>query len=155
MSPVTFICRDTLPQTPQEIGAQILDLSQWPKFQGYGPLPGIKSAEFEVRTPDVVGTRIRVVNTDGSTHVEEIIEWWPDRRIQLRMDGFSPPLCRLATHIVETWQFTDSSGATAVTRSFELHPKSHWTKPAVWLIARLLKLAVQHHLRDLRRAGAS
>src|SRR5262245_47949577 len=105
MLPVTFVCRETLYEPPEAIAAQILDLSQWPRFTGYGPLPGIRSAEFAVRTPDVVGTRIRVVSTDGSTHVEEIVEWRPQERVVQRMSGFSPPLSKLATEFVETWEF--------------------------------------------------
>lgn len=46
----------------------------------YGPLPGIREAEFEAKTAEIVGTRIRVTNRDGSTHVEEIVEWEPTRR---------------------------------------------------------------------------
>ena len=49
----------------------------------------------------MVGTRIRVTNTDGSTHVEEIVEWEPARRIRLRIGGFSPPLSRLATLLMK------------------------------------------------------
>jgi hypothetical protein len=78
---------------PGEIASQILDLANWTSFTGYGVLPGITSAEFEVRTPDVVGTRIRVTNTDRSSHVEEIVEWRPDRRVRLDMKE-SP--CRYA-----------------------------------------------------------
>ena len=84
---------------------QILDLGLWPSFQGYGPLPGIRAAEYEARTPEVVGTRIRVTDTDGSSHVEEIVEWEPDRRIRLRMGEFSPPLSHLATGFDETFEF--------------------------------------------------
>ena len=51
MTPVYFSCETTLPLTPDEIAEQILDITNWPDFQGYGPLPGIKTAEFEVRTP--------------------------------------------------------------------------------------------------------
>jgi hypothetical protein len=75
MTPITFTCRATVPFTPQQIADQILNLANWPKFQGYGPLPGIMAAEIEVRTPHVVGTRIQVTNTDGSRHVEEITVW--------------------------------------------------------------------------------
>ena len=52
---------------------QILDLSKWPEFNGYGPLPGIREADFETKTDEIVGTKIRVTNRDGSTHVEEIL----------------------------------------------------------------------------------
>ncbi|WP_437191334.1 hypothetical protein [Planctomicrobium sp. SH527] len=77
MKPITFTCQATLPQLPEEIARQILDLSKWPEFDGYSPLPGIKVAEFKAKTAEVVGTRIRVTNRDGSTHVEEVVEWEP------------------------------------------------------------------------------
>lgn len=149
MLPVRFVCREMLPEPPEAIAATILDLSQWPRFTGYGPLPGIRSAEFEVRTPEVVGTRIRVISTDGSTHVEEIVEWRPAERIVQRMSGFSPPLSTLATEFVETWEFERGAAGTKVTRTFELHPRSNWVRPAVWLISVLLKHAVKRSLRDM------
>ena len=72
MKPITFACEEKLAVPPERIAEQILDLGLWPGFRGYGPLPGIRAAEFEARTPEVVGTRIRVMDTDGSVHVEEI-----------------------------------------------------------------------------------
>lgn len=116
-------------------------------------LPGIKAAEFEVRTPGVVGSRIRVTNMDGSSHIEEIMEWQPGHSLRLRMNGFSPPLSRLATEFVESWAFERVGTATRVTRSFELHPKSAVARPALWLISRLLKRAIARHLRQMRDLG--
>jgi hypothetical protein len=92
MKPITFACHETLPLASEKIAEQILDVAKWPDFRGYGPIPGIKSAEFETRTPNVVGSRIRVTNLDGSSHVEEIVEWQPERRLQLQM-GDSPSRC--------------------------------------------------------------
>ena len=152
MRPITFTCRATLPFTPRQTADSILDLANWPKFQGYGPLPGIRSAEFEIRTAEIVGTRIRVINTDGSSHVEEIVEWQPQERLELRMSGFSPPLSRLATHFVETWTLRQNGDATNVERSFELYPSSRWTKAALWLISRILKRAVDRSLRQMQHA---
>ena len=74
MRPITFRCNATLLLVPEVIAGQILDLARWPEFGGYGPLPGIRSPEFETRFPDVVGSRIRVTNRDGSSHVEEVVE---------------------------------------------------------------------------------
>ena len=99
MNPITFTCHATLEITPEEIAQQILDVTKWLDFKGYGPLPGIRAAEFEVRTPEIVGSRIQVTNTDGSKHVEEIVEWQPAQRIQLQMKDFSAPLSRLSTRI--------------------------------------------------------
>ena len=67
MKSITFACKKTLPLAPEEIANQILDVEKWPEFQGYGPIPGIKTAEFEIRTANIVGSRIRVTNLDGST----------------------------------------------------------------------------------------
>ena len=99
MKPITFSCHETLPLAPEEIAKQILDLANWPRFHGYGPLPGIKVAEFDVRPEGVVGTRIRVTNMDGSGHVEEIVEWRPDQRIRLEFKEFSPPVFSLGDRV--------------------------------------------------------
>jgi len=66
------------------------------------------------------------------------------------MTGFSAPLPRLATEFQESWSFERAGTATRVTRSFELHPKSAVTRPALWLISLLLRRAVARHLRQMR-----
>src|SRR5436309_11878111 len=118
MKPIIFTCESALALTPEEIARQILDLKKWPQFQGYWPIPGIKVAEFDIQTPGIVGTRIRVTNLDGASHVEEIVEWQPDHRIRLEMKEFSPPLSRLARGFDETWEFKRTDNGTHVTRSF-------------------------------------
>jgi hypothetical protein len=150
MKPITFACHETLLLAPEEIAEQILDMTRWPEFRGWGPVPGIRSAEFETRTPNVVGSRIRVTNLDGSTHVEEIVEWQPDRRIQLRMGNFSKPLSYLATGVVESWEFERLGDGTKAIRTFEMNAWSALTKPALWLLSFFLKRAIARHLRDLK-----
>jgi hypothetical protein len=151
MKPITFSCADTLPLAPEDIARQVLDLANWTGFAGYGPLPGVRAAAFEVCTPAVVGTRIRVTNTDGSTHVEQVVEWEPGRRLRLNMTDFAPPLSRLATGFEEMWEFERLDEGTRVVRSFRLHPKSRPVRPALWLISLLLRRAVARHLRQMRQ----
>lgn len=153
MKPITFSCEETLGITPEQIAEQILDISQWSGFQGYGVLPGIKTAEFEIRTPEIVGSRIRVIDSDGSSHVEEIVQWEPDRRVRLHMREFSPPLSRLATGFDETWEFSRIGGDTRVVRSFELHASCSAARPLLWLISILLKRAIARHLRQMRESS--
>src|SRR5690606_12072912 len=98
----------------------------------------------------VVGSRIRVMNRDGSAHVEEIVEWDVLRRLRLRMHEFSPPLSRLATEFFETWELTRCDAATRVVRSFEMIPRSAWSRPLLWMISKLLKRAIARHLRQMR-----
>jgi hypothetical protein len=150
MKPIAFACRETIPQKPEAISSQILELANWTDFRGYGPLPGIKSAEFERRTPDIVGSRIRVTNSDGSSHVEEIVEWQPQRRVRLRFHRFSPPVSRLAREFFETWQFERAGEVTAVTRSFELHGKSILAWPVLWAVSFFLRRAVRRHLLEMK-----
>lgn len=149
MKPITFSCEATVPLTPEGIANQILDLVNWPAFTGFGPVPGIKTAEFEHRTAAVVGSRIRVTNMDGSTHIEEIVEWDPAHQLELRVQDFSAPLSRLATRFEETWQFERTEGATKVTRWFELHPNSSFARPFLWLISFFLRRAIARHLRQM------
>ena len=118
--PISFSCRATLDRSPTEIADQILDTDNWSGFDGYGPLPGIERAAFEVRTPAVVGSRIRVRNSDRSRHVEEILVWEPERRLRLRLQEFSRPMSRLADSIDETWHFERTGDSTRVTRTLEL-----------------------------------
>jgi hypothetical protein len=153
MKPITFSCTETLGLAPEAIAGQILDLANWTDFKGYAVLPGIQGAEFEVRTPGVVGSRIRVINTDGSSHAEEITEWQPDRRLRLHLKEFSPPLSRLATEFRETWEFQRIDNATRVIRSFELHAKSAFARPFLWMISFLLKRAIARQLRQMRDLG--
>jgi hypothetical protein len=153
MRPITFSCADTLALSPADIAGRILDLANWTEFTGYAAPPGIRAAEFEARTPGVVGSRIRVTNMDGSSHVEEVVEWQPDRSLRLRMSGFSAPLSRRATEFVESGEFERAGTATRVTRSFELHPKSAVARPALWLISLLLRRAIARHLRQMRDPG--
>lgn len=150
MRSIRFACKATLSLTPEEIAEQILDVTKWPDFQGYGPIPGIKTAEFEIRTANVVGSRIRVTNLDGSTHVEEIMLWRPEERIQLHMQNFSPPLSRLAAGFVETWEFQRVGNKTKVLRSFEMNAKSIAAWPVLWLISFVLKQAIDRHLLQIR-----
>jgi hypothetical protein len=150
MNPITFSCEETLPFAPEEIARQILDLTKWPDFHGFGPLPGIKVAVFEVQMPGIVGSRIRVTNQDGSSHIEEIVEWQPDHRLRLQMKDFSAPLSRLATEFEETWEFRRTGNGTHVTRSFQLHAKSSLARLFLRVISLFLKRAIARHLREMR-----
>ena len=150
MKPITFACNETLALAPEDIAQHILDLTKWPDFHGFGQLPGIKAAEFEIKTPDIVGSRIRVTSLDGSSHVEEIVEWQPTQRIRLHMKEFSRPLSRLATWFVETWDFERVGNETKVTRSFEMNAKSILAWPVLWMISFLLKRAIARNLREMR-----
>ena len=152
MTPITIQATRPIPRPTGEIAAEIADLDRWPEFAGYGPLPGIARAEYEERPAGMTGARIRVHNRDGSSHVETVEVWQPPERIVLRLHDFTPPLSRFATHFREEWTFAPAAGgSTAVTRCLHLYPRSALARPALWLIARLMRRAITSHLDHIAR----
>lgn len=149
MQPVRFACSATINKSATAICTEIADVARWREFPGYGPLPGIANAAYERRTDNMVGSCIRVQNTDGSTHVEEITVWEPGARVAMRLGEFAPPLCHLATHFTEEWRFAGDNGAARVTRTFALFPKHAVTRPLLWLVAQLFRRAVARHLASM------
>ena len=102
------------------------------------------------RPGSIVGSRIKVTNTDRSEHMEEIVEWDPQQRLQLRLQGFSAPLSRLATSFEETWSFTPEGEGVRAVRSLALHPTSVFSWPLLWVLSFLLKKAIARHLREMK-----
>lgn len=150
MEGLVFECTRQLSRTPAEIRAAIADVGRWPEFRGYGPLPGIEAAEYERRTPDVLGSVIRVRNRDGSGHSERILEW-SDARVVMELGDFTPPLSRFAERFRETWSFEPVGASTGVTRRFDLFPRGVLGRPVLFLISLLLRRAVARHLEDMSR----
>lgn len=132
-------------RTPAETFAYVLDTSKWPLFRGYGPLPGIVSAEVEGGGPVVAGARVRVTNTDGSVHHEVVEELVADRRYRVRMELVRPASLVLA-RIDETVEVSPIPSGTRIRRRFEVTPRSPLTAPLAWFVAKvLLRRAVLAH----------
>ncbi len=155
MPPITFEARKTIPRTAAEIASEIADTARWREFQGYAILPGIESAEYERRTEEMTGSRVRVRNRDGSEHIEEITEWDAENKIVMSLHEFSAPLNRLATHFIEEWNFEAKNNGTLVTRKFQMFPRQSITRPFLWLISLFFRRAVALHLDEMARAAAS
>jgi hypothetical protein len=153
MRPIAVQCSQLIPRPATAICEEIADTTRWREFKGYGPLPGIAHAEYEHRTATMVGSRIRVRSTDGSLHTEEIERWVPGSEVALRFHDFTPPLSGLATHFTEMWSFQPAPQGTLVTRVFHLYPRRPATRPALWLISRLLRRAVARQLREMAKPG--
>lgn len=152
--PITFSCRELLTDSPAEICQQIARVESWCEFRGYGPLPGIVSAQYERRTPDMKGSRIRVRNRDGSEHVEEITEWDPEARVVLQLREFSAPLRSLSDRFIEEWEFTRGPEGTQVERRFSLYPRGTITRVPLWVISLLLRRAIVQHLLQMKSSPA-
>lgn len=128
---------------------QIADTASWSAFRGYGILPGVQRASYEKRTDGMVGSRIRVTNTDGSQHVEEIYQWVQGHEIGMRLQEFTAPLRALATHINEDWRFQAAPAGTLITRTIHMYPRHALARPALWLIAQLFRRAIARNLAEM------
>lgn len=148
MKPIEIKIVGHVQKSSPDICTEFLDTERWSEFEGYSILPGIKNAHFEVKTPGFVGSRIKVQNKDGSSHIEEIIEWDVTNRIELRFQEFNSPLQNLATHFIETWEFRKSSDGTEVSRIMAMYPRGLFGWFMLIPISKLMKKAFEKNLRQ-------
>jgi hypothetical protein len=132
-----------------EVCSIFLDTNRWTEFKGYSILPGIQSAQFEIQTPEIVGSRINVQNMDGTSHVEEIIEWDVNKKIALKFQDFNSPLKHFATHFIEEWNFSISNNSTEIIRSMKMYPKGFFGWLLLLPISRLMKKAFEKNAEEL------
>lgn len=151
MNPIKIEVNALVSLTPKEICSIILDTSQWKKFEGYFILPGIEKAEFENRTESIVGSRIKVANKDGSTHIEEIIEWDVNQEIAFKFQEFDSPLKKFTSHFIEEWYFTISGSGTKVSRIMIMYPKNKYGSILLKPISILMKKALKKNLEQLSK----
>lgn len=148
MPPITISLVAQVRSTPQAMCAAFLDLNRWPEFKGYALLPGIRAAHFQTRTPNLVGSRIQVHNTDGSSHLEEIIAWDEATGLAVKFHSFSPPVQHLATHFIETWALRRVGDQTEATRTLTMYPKN-WLGWLVLLpMSQLMRQAFARQLAE-------
>lgn len=67
----------------------------------------------------------------------------------MKLQAFTPPLSRLATHFIEEWRFEVGDGGTLVTRTFQLFAASAWTRPFLWMISLFFRRAIAQHLAEM------
>lgn len=142
-----FTTCDELPSPPSVVFGGIVDLTKWSAFQGWGPLPGIREATLPEGEQVGLGSRIRVLNTDGSVHHEVVRTFEPYERYSVVME-LSPPASYLMDRIEEDIELTETpTGGTRMTRVFTTFPRSVMTAPLVWLITHFLlhKAVIRHN----------
>ncbi len=143
MKPIEIKISGDIQKSPQEICSAILDTNRWTEFTGYSILPGIESAHFETKTQGIVGSRISVKNKDGSSHIEEIIEWDAPHQVAMKFQDFNGVVKNLASHFIETWSFQPSDNGTRATRMMAFYPKGIWAWLVLFPISRLMKTAFE------------
>jgi hypothetical protein len=148
----SFETLSSIARSPEATFSHLVDLGQWPSFRGFGPLPGIVSAERVGGGPVELGARIRVTNTDGSVHHEIVEEFAPARLFRVRME-LSRPASAILARIDERVELEPHGAGTRLRRRFDVTPRSIFTAPLAWFIARvLLRRAVLAHDRAVASA---
>ena len=150
-----FKCELKSTLSSAEIRSRFLDLSQWPSFTGWGPIPGIQSARYIQQTESILGSVILVKNKDGSTHQEEIIEWEqvsPNHfRFLIRLNRFTGLIRLLSPEFIESWDIKEDRNhrGASINRSFELIGFGLVSRFVLrLLIAPLFRKAIQSHLEQ-------
>jgi hypothetical protein len=135
--------------SPKKFCDEIFDVSNWPDFEGYGPVPRIEIVRRKNFSESRIGTRFEVTSTDGSRHVEIVAEYVHGELLVLQFEEFSKPLADFATHIVETFRFSRQGNITNLERSFQLFPKNFAGKILLSVISIFLRQAVKKHMEKL------
>lgn len=149
----SFTIHTALRCTPDQAFAGILDLTRWPSFRGSGPIPGIVEASLPEGASMGLGARVRVRNTDGSVHHEVVTTFEPGRRYSVAME-VSPPASYVMETILEDVVLEAVPGGTAMTRRFELRPRTWFLAPLAWVMTHVfLKRAVVAHNEEAARWG--
>ncbi len=152
MNPIEFEVKKIIRNSAKEISKKALEVETWSSFDGYGILPGIEKAEFEERTKKMIGSRIRVKNSDGTQHLEEILEWESGKRIVMKIYDFPTALSYVATHFIEEWNFEKlGKNETLVSRKFQLFPTSFLTRPLLSQIAAFIEKSIAKQLDEMAK----
>ncbi len=131
--------------TVDEIVAGMFDEANWRAFKKSGLVPGIQDVQIEGSAQSVVGTVFKVKNSDGSHHKETITEYTPSHSLTMRLDEFSSPLNKFASHFREIWTFEHHDGYTHFERTFELYPKNFFGSIFLRVIAYFFRQSVEKH----------
>jgi len=142
---ITFTVELKYFQEPRYIFDSFMQIEKWNDFKGFGIIPGIKTANFIVKSESIKGSIIRVENTDGSSHKEEILAFEIDKYLKIKLYDFSKPLSYFATHFLEEWALKKMEDGYKVERSMTLFSKGTISRFILKVISLSLKNAIQKH----------
>ena len=153
---IGFTARAAFDTTIDQLFDFTNDAANFTSFTGFGIVPGIKEAVYITPGLPALGSRRRIMKTDGTEHIEEIVAFDKPVRHSSRITGLTPPFSWLVRSGEDDWRFAPAERGTSVERrfSFEL------TTPLAWVIAYpLLQIfmrgAVGRDLREIQRQWSS
>lgn len=138
-------------KSSEEIILNILDTDKWNTFKGFLIIPSIKEASYKEKKDNIIGSKIKVISTDNSTHTEEIIEFEKYNKISLKFCDFESPLKNLANYFIETFNFEKENNKTKIIRNMEIYPKNSIGYIILKIISIFMKKALKIHLYDISK----
>jgi hypothetical protein len=142
---ITFTVEVKYFQEPRYIFDSFMQIEKWNDFKGFGIIPGIKTANFIVKSESIKGSIIRVENTDGSSHKEEILAFEIDKYLKIKLYDFTKPLSYFSTHFLEEWALKKMEDGYKIERSMTLFSKGKISRFILKVISLILKRAIQKH----------
>lgn len=126
-----FTLRHPFSADPERLFDFTNDARNFVSFDGFGPIPGIAGASYETPGEPRLGSRRRILKTDGTEHFEEIVLFERPARHTSRITGVSPPFSWLVRWGEDDWRFHRAGLGTLVERTFRFE----LTSPLAALIA--------------------
>jgi hypothetical protein len=145
----TFTIQVIYDKDPCLILDEMMHVENWSSFQGEGIIPGIKQASFVKKMDTHIGCIIKVENSDGSSHIEEFLEYEKDRYLKIKMHQFSKPLSLFAEYFIEEWLFEKQEFTYFLNRTLTLYGKGFFSNLFLSLVAKFLKKAIEKHTQFL------
>ncbi|MGJ0118762.1 SRPBCC family protein [Williamsia sp. MIQD14] len=122
----------------------------------YGPIPPIREVRDQTGPWTTAGRRRTVFLTGGGSMQEELTSVDDPASFAYRLSGVTGAMAPLIDHIDGLWRFDDAGpGATTVTWSWTIHPRSALLRPAVVAFGRLWRGYAGRSLEQLERLIAT
>lgn len=132
------------------------DADNFVSFVGFGPIPGIRTATYETPGEPRVGSKRRIVETNGAEHLEEIVELQRPSRHNSRITGLAPPFSWLVRYAEDDWRFAPARSGTALERTFTFELTSPLAAVIGFPLLHLfMRPAVRRDLHNIEIAIAS
>lgn len=132
MPPVTFRASETFASSPAHAFATVIEAPLPAIFdRRHLALPPIREVREQTGAWSRPGQTRTIVLSDGATMHERLVAVQEPDRFDYELTGLSGPLGLLVRRVEGRWAFEAAGGGTRVTWTWQVHPRSPLTRPAV------------------------
>ena len=135
MPPVTFTASETYPSSPDDAFAAVLPAPLPGLFDrrhlALPPITEVRDQHGDWSTPGETRT---IVLSDGATMRERLVAVRAPHHFDYELGDLTGPLGLVVRRVEGRWAFEAAGGGTRVTWSWQVHPRSPLTRPAVLVV---------------------